>query len=57
MKGNGIFLHNDPTDRPADVYGGTTTLSAGPDQSPYVLLPFVPRVPESTAIRRGPYPA
>lgn len=57
MKGNGIFLHNDPIDRPADVYGGTTTLIAGPDQAPYVLLPFVPRVPESAVIHRGPYPA
>ncbi|HEY2238906.1 MAG TPA: CocE/NonD family hydrolase [Streptosporangiaceae bacterium] len=57
MKGNGIFLHNDPTDRPDDVYGGTTTLSAGPDQAPYVLLPFVPRGPESAVTRRGPYPA
>ncbi|HEY4465716.1 MAG TPA: CocE/NonD family hydrolase [Streptosporangiaceae bacterium] len=53
MKGNGIFLHNDPTDRPADVFGGTTTLVAGADRAPYVLLPFVPRLPEPSVTRRG----
>ncbi|HVV19728.1 MAG TPA: CocE/NonD family hydrolase C-terminal non-catalytic domain-containing protein, partial [Pseudonocardiaceae bacterium] len=39
MKGHGIFLHTDPTDRPADVFGGTTTVHPGSS----VLLPFVPR--------------
>jgi hypothetical protein len=26
MKGHGMFLHGDPDDRPAKVFGGTTTL-------------------------------
>jgi hypothetical protein len=26
MKGHGMFLHRDPDDRPANVFGGTTTL-------------------------------
>ena len=43
MKGHGIFLHTDPQDRPADVYGGTTTLVSAPDQQSYLLLPFIPR--------------
>lgn len=43
MKGNGIFIHTDPADRPADVFGGTTTLASGPDQPSYLLLPFIPR--------------
>lgn len=43
MRGHGIFLHTDPYDRPADVYGGTTTLVSGPDRQAYLLLPFIPR--------------
>lgn len=42
MKGNGMFLHTDPHDRPDDVFGGTTTIVAGPGQESYLLLPFVP---------------
>jgi hypothetical protein len=42
MRGHGIFLHNDPSDRPAGVYGGTTTLTSGPDQWSYLLLPVIP---------------
>ena len=57
MKGNGIFLHNDPADRPASVFAGITTLVASADRAPFVLLPFVPRVAESSVTRRGPYPA
>jgi len=43
MKGNGVFLHNDPEDRPADVFGGMTTLVSGGDQQSYLLLPVIPR--------------
>jgi hypothetical protein len=43
MKGNGIFLHTDTHDRPADVFAGTTTLVSGPGQACYLLLPFIPR--------------
>jgi len=42
MRGHGIFLHNDPSDRPADVFGGITTLTSGPDQWSYLLLPLIP---------------
>ena len=57
MKGHGMFLHNDPDDRPADIYAGTTTLVSGPDQPSYLLLPVIPRTPGSpTATRRGPFP-
>ncbi|MFJ4985361.1 CocE/NonD family hydrolase [Streptomyces sp. NPDC088732] len=45
MKGHGIFLHNDPVDRPTEVFGGTTTLLSGPDHPSHLLLPYVPRVP------------
>ncbi|SNS42672.1 hypothetical protein SAMN05216276_100988 [Streptosporangium subroseum] len=48
MKGQGIFLHEDPDDRPADIYGGTTTLVSGPDRPSYLLLPVIPRTAEAT---------
>jgi uncharacterized protein len=31
LRGCGAFMHDDPRDRPAEVYGGTTTLDFGPD--------------------------
>lgn len=36
------FLHKHPADRPADVFGGTTTLHASATQRPYLLLPVIP---------------
>jgi hypothetical protein len=54
MKGNGIFLHTDTHDRPADVFAGTTTLVSGPGQASYLLLPFIPRTADrSTTARCG----
>ena len=43
MKGCGPFLHDDPDDRPPEVYGGKVTLHAGGDQAAYVLLPVIPK--------------
>ena len=42
--GCGPFLHNDPQDRPADMFGGTTTLHLGPDHAGHVLVPVIPAV-------------
>jgi uncharacterized protein len=42
MRGDGIFHHNDATDRPASVFGGSTTLYTGGDEASYVLLPIIP---------------
>jgi uncharacterized protein len=42
MKGCGPFLHDEPLDRPPEVFGGTTTLHFGPGREPYVLVPVVP---------------
>lgn len=42
LKGCGPFLHDDPADRPIDVYGGTTTLHFGPQQPAHVLTPVIP---------------
>ena len=43
MKGCGPFLHDDPVDRPPEVYGGKVTLHAGGDHAAYVLLPIIPQ--------------
>ncbi len=42
LTGCGPFLHDDPRDRPADLYGGVTTLHFGRDKQPYLLLPIIP---------------
>ena len=40
--GCGIFRHDDPRDRPAEIFGGDVTLHTGPGQAAYVLLPVIP---------------
>jgi predicted acyl esterase len=41
-RGSGPFLHNDPEDRPAEVFGGTTTIFTGATRASYILLPVIP---------------
>ncbi len=41
-KGCGPFLHEDPKDRPADIYGGKVTVYTGGDNESYLLLPVIP---------------
>jgi predicted acyl esterase len=53
MKGHGMFLHTDPADRPAEVFGATTTLVSGPDTQSSLLLPRIPRDKRSKTTRRG----
>jgi predicted acyl esterase len=42
MTGCGPFLHDEPRDRPAGVFGGTNVLHASAGRAPFVLLPIVP---------------
>jgi predicted acyl esterase len=42
MRGNGIFVHTEPADRPADTFGGQTTLISGGSRPSYLLLPVIP---------------
>jgi uncharacterized protein len=42
-KGSGPFLHNDPIDRPKEIFGGKTTIYSGKDKDSFLLLPIVPR--------------
>jgi uncharacterized protein len=41
FRGSGVWLHTDPDDRPAGVFGGTTTIHMGPDTPSYLLLPII----------------
>jgi len=43
MRGCGPFVHDDPQDRPAGIFGGKVTLHAEAGRPPYVLLPIIPR--------------
>jgi len=42
LTGCGPFLHDDPADRPKEIFGGMTTLHFGGDRRGYLLLPVVP---------------
>jgi hypothetical protein len=41
-RGTGGMTHADPDDRPAERFGGTTTVHLGPDHPSYLLLPVIP---------------
>ena len=41
--GEGPFLHDDPRDRPLDIFGKTVTLHNTEAQKSYVLLPVIPK--------------
>jgi hypothetical protein len=42
MRGCGPFVHDDPTDRPPEVFGGKVTLHMGPQRPAHLLLPVIP---------------
>jgi uncharacterized protein len=42
LRGSGPFLHDDPDDRPREIFGGSVTLHAGGGRPAHLLLPFVP---------------
>ena len=48
--GCGPFLHNDPRDRPLEIYGGKITLHLGGGRENFVLLPIIPPRPASKAV-------
>jgi predicted acyl esterase len=43
LRGCGPFLHNDPRDRPTDIFGGQTTVISKPDHRSWLLLPVIPK--------------
>jgi uncharacterized protein len=42
LRGCGPFLHDDPRDRPASIFGGRTTLHLQGSNPSYLLLPVIP---------------
>jgi uncharacterized protein len=50
LTGCGPFLHDDPQDRPAEIFDGLTTLHFGRNTPNYLLLPIVPANPDRKAI-------
>ncbi|MEQ1774989.1 MAG: CocE/NonD family hydrolase, partial [Burkholderiales bacterium] len=42
MSGCGPFMHDDPVDRPPEIFGGQVTLHFGPQFPAAVLLPIIP---------------
>ncbi len=43
MRGCGPFLHDDPGSRPAEIFGGKTTLHFGAGRAAHLLLPVIPQ--------------
>jgi predicted acyl esterase len=41
-RGTGGMTHNDPDDRPEDIFAGTVTLHTGPEHPSHLLLPVIP---------------
>lgn len=42
LTGCGPFLHDDPRDRPPEIFGGTTTLHFGGQRQAFALVPVIP---------------
>jgi len=40
--GSAIFTHNDPVDRPVEIFGQDVTLHFSDEMRPYLLLPMIP---------------
>jgi predicted acyl esterase len=52
LTGCGPFLHDDPRDRPPEIFGGTTTLHFGGRNQPFLLLPVIPEKRATSAQAR-----
>jgi predicted acyl esterase len=42
MKGLGIYLHDDPADRPSEIFDNVVTIHSGEGRHSYLLLPVIP---------------
>ena len=49
MRGNGIFVHDEPADRLPALFGGTTALLSGGGIESHLLLPGVPARAEAVS--------
>lgn len=43
MTGSGAYWHDDPRDRPHDIFGGKVSIYAGEGRDPYLLVPVIPK--------------
>jgi predicted acyl esterase len=43
MRGSGLWPHDAPEKRPAEIYDGNVTIYGGGDRASYVLLPVIPQ--------------
>ncbi len=43
MRGSGPFLHDNPIDRPAEIFDNEHTVYGGGDRGSYLLLPIIPK--------------
>ncbi len=43
LRGCGPFLHDDLSDRPANIFSGKTTLHSESGREPFLLLPIIPK--------------
>jgi hypothetical protein len=43
MKGAGFWHHDDPRERPAEIFDNTVTLHSGGEHESYLLMPFIPK--------------
>jgi predicted acyl esterase len=43
MKGCGPFVHDDPADRPVEIFGRKNTLHFGAEHAGYITLPIIPK--------------
>jgi len=48
-RGTGGMTHNDPDDRPPEIFDTDVTLHAGAGREPYLLLPIIPQMAGQTA--------
>ncbi|MDT5303618.1 MAG: uncharacterized protein QOG79_6948 [Mycobacterium sp.] len=46
LRGSGPFQHDDPTDRPTDIFRGRSTIHAGGDTASWLQLPVVTPKPQ-----------
>ncbi|MGH2938431.1 MAG: CocE/NonD family hydrolase [Solirubrobacterales bacterium] len=42
MRGAGFWYHDDPEQRPAELFDNTVTIFSGPEYDSHLLLPFIP---------------
>jgi len=53
LTGCGPFIHDEPRNRPPEIFGGKNTIHIDPKNAPYVLLPVIPSVASAASEVEG----